>query len=45
MKAKRQAKSPDEINAELAAKKGPVSKFIARNYRHFNAAALLDAAK
>ena len=45
MKAKRTAKSPEQINAALAAKKGPVSKFIAKNYRHFNAAALLDAAK
>ncbi len=45
MKAKRRSKSPEEINAALAAKKGPVSKFIAKNYRHFNAAALLDAAK
>ncbi|MFL6582946.1 MAG: deoxyhypusine synthase family protein [Chthoniobacterales bacterium] len=45
MKAKRPSKSPEEINAALAATKGPVSKFIARNYRHFNAAALLDAAK
>src|SRR5436305_11706857 len=45
MKAKRPSKSPEEINAALAAKKGAVSKFIARNYRHFNAAALLDAAK
>jgi deoxyhypusine synthase len=44
-KAKPRSKSPEEINAALAAKKGPVSKFIARNYRHFNAAALLDAAK
>ena len=25
--------------------KGPVSKFIEHNYRHFNAAALMDAAK
>src|SRR6478736_3735574 len=45
MKAKRQTKRPEDINAALAEKKGPVSKFIARNYRHFNAAALLDAAK
>ena len=45
MKAKRRSKSPEEINAALAAKKGPVSKFIAKSYRHFNAAALLDAAK
>ncbi len=43
MKAKRPSKSPEKIHA--TAKKGPVSKFIARNYRHFNAAALLDAAK
>ena len=45
VKAKRQAKRPEDINAELAAKKGPVSRFLARNYRHFNAAALLDSAK
>jgi deoxyhypusine synthase len=45
MKAKRQTKRPEDINADLAAKKGPVSKFIAKNYRHFNAASLLDAAK
>jgi len=44
-KAKLQTKRPEDINAALARKKGPVSKFIARNYRHFNAAALLDAAK
>ena len=25
--------------------KGPVSQFILRHYRHFNAAALVDAAK
>ena len=45
VKAKRQAKRPEDINADLAAKKGPVSRFLARNYRHFNAAALLDSAK
>src|SRR5215216_6741730 len=45
MNAKRSTKSPEEINAELAASKGPVSQFIATNYRHFNAAALLDSAK
>jgi deoxyhypusine synthase len=45
MKAKRQTQRPEDLNAKLAAKKGPVSQFIARNYRHFNAAALLDAAK
>jgi deoxyhypusine synthase len=45
MKAKRQRKRPEDINAALAKKKGGVSKFLARNYRHFNAAALLDAAK
>jgi deoxyhypusine synthase len=37
--------NPDAVNAALAKKKGPVSQFIANNYRHFNAAALLDAAK
>lgn len=45
MKAKRQTKRPEDINARLAARKGPVSQFIARHYRHFNSAALLDAAK
>src|SRR5438046_9129591 len=45
MKANRRSKSPEEINAACAAKKGPISKFIAKNYRHFNAAALLDAAR
>jgi deoxyhypusine synthase len=45
LKTKRRSKSPEQINAELAANKGPVSQFIATNYRHFNAAALLDAAK
>jgi deoxyhypusine synthase len=44
MKAKPQPK-PELADAALARKKGPVSKFIARHYRHFNAAALLDAAK
>jgi len=44
-KAKRQSKRSEDINAALAKKKGPVSQFIAHNYRHFNAAALLDAAK
>lgn len=45
MKAKRSSKRPEDINAALAKSKGPVSKFIARNYRHFNSAALLDSAK
>jgi deoxyhypusine synthase len=45
MKAKRQTKRPEDLNAKLAARKGPVSQFIAHHYRHFNAAALLDAAK
>src|SRR5262245_6700775 len=45
MKAERRSVSPEKINAALAARKGPVSKFIAKHYRHFNAAALLDAAK
>jgi deoxyhypusine synthase len=44
MKAKRQTKRPEDLNAALAKNKGPVSRFIARHYRHFNAAALLDAA-
>ena len=45
MKAKKAKVKPEVLNARLAAKKGPVSQFIAHNYRHFNAAALLDAAK
>jgi deoxyhypusine synthase len=45
MKAQRQKKRPEDLNAKLAAKKGPVSQFLAHHYRHFNAAALLDAAK
>jgi deoxyhypusine synthase len=38
-------KLPEVINEALARAKGPVSQFIALNYRHFNSAALLDAAK
>lgn len=45
MKAKRQSKRPEDVNAKLAARKGPVSQFLAHHYRHFNSAALLDAAK
>ncbi|HNC23811.1 MAG TPA: deoxyhypusine synthase family protein, partial [Opitutaceae bacterium] len=45
MKAKKARVLPEAVNAALAARKGPVSKFVARHYRHFNAAALLDAAK
>jgi deoxyhypusine synthase len=44
-KAKRGSRRPEDVNAALAAAKGPVSRFAARHYRHFNAAALLDAAK
>lgn len=45
MKAKRRIQRPEDINAALARNKGDVSKFVARHYRHFNAAALMDAAK
>jgi deoxyhypusine synthase len=45
MNAKRSAKRPEDVNAALAKSKGSISRFAARNYRHFNAAALLDAAK
>ncbi len=45
MKAKRNTRRPEDVNAALAKTKGPVSKFIATHYRHFNSAALLDAAK
>ncbi|MBT5902589.1 MAG: deoxyhypusine synthase [Opitutaceae bacterium] len=44
-KAKRQKLRPEDVNAKRAARKGPISKYIARHYRHFNSAALLDAAK
>jgi deoxyhypusine synthase len=45
MKAPHARPKPEAVNAACAAKKGPVSKFIAQHYRHFNAAALVDAAK
>jgi deoxyhypusine synthase len=44
MKVRRSRVRPEDVTAALAKAKGPVSKFIARNYRHFNAAALMDAA-
>ena len=36
---------PEDVNEALAKQKGPVSQFMARSYRHFNAAAVMDAAK
>src|ERR1035438_4756672 len=45
MSAKPRNPSPEVLNAALARSKGPVSRFLARHYRHFNAASLLDAAK
>jgi deoxyhypusine synthase len=45
MPAKSRNKAPEVINAALARKKGPVSRFLARHFRHFNAASLVDAAK
>ncbi|MCF3651050.1 deoxyhypusine synthase family protein [Synoicihabitans lomoniglobus] len=45
MKAKRQKQRPEDLNAKRATRKGPISKYLARHYRHFNSAALLDAAK
>ncbi len=45
MKARRNPARPEDVSAALAKAKGPVSRFIARNYRHFNAAALMDAAR
>jgi deoxyhypusine synthase len=45
MRVRRSRVRPEDINAALARSKGAVSKFIARHYRHFNAAALMDAAK
>jgi len=45
MSAETRKRLPEVVNSALARKKGPVSKFLARHYRHFNSAALLDAAK
>ena len=45
MTVRRNKVKPEDINAGLARTKGPVSRFIAKQYRHFNAAALMDAAK
>lgn len=45
MRARRKPANPEVANAALAKTKGPVSKFIARNYRHFNAGTLMDAAR
>ncbi|WP_082780733.1 deoxyhypusine synthase family protein [Cephaloticoccus primus] len=45
MKAQKAKVRPEDVNAKLAAKKGPISRFIAQHYRHFNAASLVDAAK
>jgi len=41
----KQLAKPEDVNATLAASKGPISQFIAHHYRHFNAASLVDAAK
>jgi deoxyhypusine synthase len=45
MSAKSRKHLPEVVNAGLARAKGPVSRFLAHHYRHFNAAALVDAAK
>jgi deoxyhypusine synthase len=45
MSAKSRLQPPEVLNEALARSKGPISKFIARHFRHFNAASLLDAAK
>jgi deoxyhypusine synthase len=45
MSAKPRKLLPEVVNAARARSKGPVSRFIARHYRHFNAASLVDAAK
>jgi deoxyhypusine synthase len=44
MSAESRKRLPEVVNAALGRRKGPVSRFLARHYRHFNAAALLDAA-
>jgi deoxyhypusine synthase len=45
MSAKPRVQNPETRNAALARSKGPVSKFLARHFRHFNAASLIDAAR
>jgi deoxyhypusine synthase len=45
MRVKSRKNAPEVINAALARSKGPVSRFLARHFRHFNAASLVDAAK
>ncbi len=45
MSAKSRSKPPELVNEALARPKGPISRFMARHYRHFNAASLVDAAK
>jgi hypothetical protein len=45
MIVRRERVQPEDLDAALACRKGLLSKLIARNFRHFNAAALLDAAK
>src|SRR4051812_27978117 len=45
MTGKRVSKPPAGLKAALGGCKGGRSKFIARHFRHFNAAALVDAAK
>jgi deoxyhypusine synthase len=45
MSAKIRSQLPEVRNAALARSKGPLSKFMARHFRHFNSAALLDASK
>jgi deoxyhypusine synthase len=44
-KSRRRSPRPEDVNEALAKAKGPVSKFIARHYRHFNAGSVMDAAK
>ncbi len=38
-------KKTSKSKSSTSTKRGPVSRFIEHNYRHFNAAALMDAAK
>src|SRR6202167_3223621 len=45
MSAKSRKQLPEIRNAALARSKGPVSRYLAHHFRHFNAATLLDAAK
>ncbi len=44
MKTRRRTRRFEDENAARAARKGPVSRYLAKHYRHFNSATVLEAA-